>query len=277
MENNLSEFEKIKHINENGIEFWYARELMSVLGYKTWESFNKTILRAMISLDTTKMDTSEHFREVTKTSKMPNNATKNILDYQLTRYACYLAVQNGDPRKKEIALGQQYFALQTRKQELLENDLKYLTEDEKRLLVRESVTTENKKLFNSAQKSGVKNFGKFNNAGYSGLYNGETAEDIKRRKKLSKKENILDYMGSTELAANLFRITQTDERLKQGDINTEKEANQKHYDIGKKVRETMIEISNTKPEELPTPEKSVKEIEKENRKVLKDISKNKKR
>ena len=261
-------FEEIKHTDENGVEFWYARELMKVLEYTNWRNFNILIEKAKQSLESTEINVLEHFDANIKTIQMPKGATKEIEDYRLTRYACYIIMQNGNPRKKAIALGQQYFAIQTRKQEILEKDIEELTENEKRLLARSSVTTENKKLFASAQNVGVKNFATFNNAGYQGLYDGETAADIKERKKLSKNQNILDHMGSTELAANLFRITQTDEVLKTGKIQGQNKANQTHFNIGKKVRETMIEISGKKPEELPTPEKSINEIKKE-QKMLK--------
>ncbi len=261
-------FEEIKHTDENGVEFWYARELMKVLEYTNWRNFNILIEKAKQSLESTEINVLEHFDANIKTIQMPKGATKEIEDYRLTRYACYIIMQNGNPRKKAIALGQQYFAIQTRKQEILEKDIEELTENEKRLLARSSVTTENKKLFASAQNVGVKNFATFNNAGYQGLYDGETAADIKERKKLSKNQNILDHMGSTELAANLFRITQTDEVLKTGKIQGQNKANQTHFNIGKKVRETMIEISGKRPEELPTPEKSINEIKKE-QKMLK--------
>lgn len=261
-------FEEIKHTDENGVEFWYARELMKVLEYTNWRNFNILIEKAKQSLESTEINVLEHFDANIKTIQMPKGATKEIKDYRLTRYACYIIMQNGNPRKKAIALGQQYFAIQTRKQEILEKDIEELTENEKRLLARSSVTTENKKLFASAQNVGVKNFATFNNAGYQGLYDGETAADIKERKKLSKNQNILDHMGSTELAANLFRITQTDEVLKTGKIQGQNKANQTHFNIGKKVRETMIEISGKRPEELPTPEKSINEIKKE-QKMLK--------
>lgn len=261
-------FEEIKHTDENGVEFWYARELMKVLEYAKWGNFKKVIDKAVASIESTDNTVLDHIADVSKMVDIGSDTKREIEDMKLTRYACYIIVQNGDPRKKAIALGQQYFAIQTRKQEILEKDIEELTENEKRLLARSSVTTENKKLFASAQNVGVKNFSTFNNAGYQGLYDGETAADIKERKKLSKNQNILDHMGSTELAANLFRITQTDEVLKTGKIQGQNKANQTHFNIGKKVRETMIEISGKRPEELPTPEKSINEIKKE-QKMLK--------
>jgi len=244
-------FEEIKQVDENGIEFWYARDLMSILEYSKWGNFVKVINKAKLSLENTDITESEHFADVGKTIQMPKNATKEIHDVKLTRYACYLIVQNADPRKKAIALGQRYFAIQTRKQELYEKNIKELSEDDKRLLARESITKENKNLFSSAKNVGVENFGKFNNAGYQGLYDGETAEDIKKRKKLNKKEQV----------------------LKRGKVKGESEATQTHFNVGVKVRETMIEISETKPEELPTPEKSIKEIQKEKRLLDKENKK----
>lgn len=258
-------FEEIKHIDENGDEFWYARELMGILEYLKWGNFIKVINKAKLSLKNTDITESKHFADVGKTIQMPKNATKEISDIKLTRYACYLIVQNADPRKKSVALGQQYFAIQTRKQELAETDFEELSEDDRRLKLREDVKDFNKKLAKEAKNVGVQNFGKFQNFGYKGLYNGETADDIKKRKNLNEKEQILDHMGSTELAANYFRITQTEERLKKGDIQGEDKANNTHFNIGKKVRETMIEISGTKPEELSTPEKSIKQLQKENK------------
>lgn len=266
-------FEEIKHIDENGIEFWYARDLMGILEYSKWVNFVKVINKAKLSLENTDIATSDHFAGVGKMVQIGSNSERQVDDIKLTRYACYLIVQNADPRKKSVALGQQYFAIQTRKQELSEKNIKELSEDDKRLLARESITKENKNLFSSAKNVGVENFGKFNNAGYQGLYDGETAEDIKKRKNLNKKEQILDHMGSTELAANLFRITQTDEVLKRGEVKGESEATQTHFNVGVKVRETMIEISGTKPEELPTPEKSIKEIQKEKRLLDKENKK----
>lgn len=196
---NEKTFEDIKHIDENGIEYWLARELQEILGYTKWSNFLNVIEKAKNSVETSEIEVSDHFADVGKTIKMPKGAEKIIPDIMLTRYACYLIVQNGDPRKKMIALGQQYFAIQTRKQELSDREFEELSEDERRLLLRSDVKGFNKKLFKAAQDCGVDNFGKFQNAGYKGLYNGETASDIKKRKNLKKNEEILDYMGSTEL------------------------------------------------------------------------------
>ena len=196
---NEKTFEDIKHIDENGIEYWLARELQEILGYTKWSNFLNVIEKAKNSVETSEIEVSDHFADVGKTIKMPKGAEKIIPDIMLTRYACYLTVQNGDPRKKMIALGQQYFAIQTRKQELSDREFEELSEDERRLLLRSDVKGFNKKLFKAAQDCGVDNFGKFQNAGYKGLYNGETASDIKKRKNLKKNEEILDYMGSTEL------------------------------------------------------------------------------
>ena len=264
---NQKTFEDIKHIDNNGIEYWLARELQEVLDYKEWRNFLKVIDKARTSVETSDINILDHFVDVNKIVKA-GATSKNIGDIMLTRYACYLIVQNGDPRKKMIALGQQYFAIQTRKQEIEEKDFEELSEDERRLLLRSDVRGFNKKLAKAAQNCGVENFGRFQNAGYKGLYDGETAADIKQRKNLKKNEDILDHMGSTELAANFFRITQTEERLKKGDIKGQEKADKTHYNIGKKVRETMKEISGVLPEELPTPEKSIKQIEKE-KKLLK--------
>ena len=258
-------FDDIKHINEFGNEYWEARELMLVLGYLKWGNFKKVIDKAKITCEISNNQVNEHFANVGKVLNVGNNAKMNIEDYHLSRYACYLIVQNADSRKKAVALGQTYFAVQTRKMELTEEAFSKLTEDEKRLYNRTTVKNKNKFLFDTAKAAGVENYGKFNNYGYRGLYNGETAQDIAKRKGIDpKKEDILDYMGSTELGANLFRITQTDEVLKNKNINNEQDACNIHHSVGQAVRQTIKKVGGTMPEALPTPEKSIKEIEKEN-------------
>ena len=269
IDKNNKSFEEIKHIDENGVEFWYARELMPVLQYSNWQNFEKIIDKAKISCENSGISVFEHFIDVNKLSKRANNAEVEIKDYELTRYACYLIAQNGDSRKKVIALAQTYFAVQTRKQEITEKEYSMLTEDEKRFYQRNLTKKGNYSLNQTAKKAGVKNFDKFHNSGYKGLYNGETADDIAKRKGLRYREDILDNMGSEELAANLFRITQTESRLKKDNIKTEKEANSTHYEVGKKVRKAIADIGGTMPEDLPTPKKSLKQLEKEKNKMLK--------
>ena len=190
----------------------------------------------------------EHFANVGKTIKMPKGAEKIIQDYKLTRYACYIIAQNGDSRKKVIALAQTYFAVQTRKQEISEKEYNLLTEDEKRFYQRNLTKKGNYSLNQTAKKAGVKNFDKFHNAGYKGLYNGETADDIAKRKGLRYREDILDNMGSDELIANLFRISQTEQKLKKDNIQGEKDANKTHYEVVKKVRKAIADIGGTMPE-----------------------------
>jgi len=241
--NNINEdnnfFENIKHVDENGVEYWYARELMPILQYSNWQNFEKIIDKAKKSCQNSDISVFEHFTDVSKTIKMPKGAEKTILDYKLTRYACYLIAQNGDSRKKVIALAQTYFAVQTRKQEISEKEYGMLTEDEKRFYQRDLTRKGNYSLNQTAKNAGVKNFDKFHNSGYKGLYNGETADDIAKRKGLRYREDILDNMGSEELAANLFRITQTESRLKRDKVDTERKACDTHNKIGKIVRNAI--------------------------------------
>ena len=268
LNNTENDFESIKHVDENGTEFWYARELMIMLDYSKWGNFKNVITKAKEACKGSNIAQDEHFADVGRVLKVGNNAEMQVDDIKLTRYACYLIAQNGDSRKRAIALAQTYFAVQTRKQELTRQEYEQLSEDEKRLYTRKNVKDKNKYLFDTAKLAGVKNYGKFNNYGYRGLYNGETAKDIANRKGISEKEDILDYMSSTELAANLFRITQTDEVLKNKNIDNEDDACKTHHNVGQAVRQTIKRIGGTMPEDLPTPSKSTKEIEKEKQKQL---------
>jgi len=262
-------FEDIKHIDENGIEYWYARELQLVLNYKEWRKFENVINKAKESCKNSEVSVFDHFVDVDKMVQIGSGAERKKKDYKLTRYACYLIAQNGDSRKKVVALAQTYFAIQTRKQEINEKEYSSLTEDEKRFYQRNLTKKGNYSLNQTAKNAGVKNFDKFHNAGYKGLYNGETADDIAKRKGLRYREDILDNMGSDELIANLFRISQTEQKLKKDNIQSEKEANKAHYEVGSKIRKTIKELGGTMPEELPTPKKSLKQLEKENKKALK--------
>ena len=260
-------FEEIKHIDKNGLEYWEARELMSVLEYSKWENFHKVIKRAMIACDASNNNVNDCFPEVRKSIISGKGKESLIIDYHLSRYACYLIVQNANPKKKSVALGQTYFAVQTRRMEITEEEYGNLSEDEKRLYRRKQTRDGNKILYKVAKEKGVKNFDRFTNAGYKGLYNGETANDIAKRKKLRYREDILDNMGSVELGANIFRITQTEALLEKQKEPNEKVATDTHYKVGKAVRETIEKLGGTMPEELPTPKKSIKELQKEQSKI----------
>ncbi len=269
---NNSIFEDIKHIDEYGNEFWYARELQKVLEYKDWRNFKKVIDKAKESCINSRFNLNEQLVEVNKLSKRNNNAIVNIQDYKLSRYICYLIVQNADPSKEVIALGQTYFAIQTRKQEITMQEYDSLSEDEKRLYQRRLTKQGNYTLQKVAASAGVKNMAEFHNAGYRGLYNGETADDIFKRKKLRYREDILDNMNEDELVANLFRINQTKQKLLRDKIKGEKEARDTHYEVGKKVRKAIADIGGMMPEDMPNPDKSLKELEKRakaNRKAIK--------
>lgn len=259
-------FESIKHIDQNGNEYWYARELSKVLEYRDWRNFQKVVDKAIISAKNSVSDNGDWLVEVNKPIKTGKGKEELIKDYKLSRYICYLIVQNADSSKEVVALGQTYFAVQTRKQELLE-EYNLLPEDDKRLKSRKEIRTGNRTLSITAINAGVKNLDKFHNAGYKGLYNGETADDIAKRKKLRYREEILDNMGSDELAANLFRISQINQKLIRDNIKGEKDSNSAHYEVGKKVRKAIADIGGIMPEDMPLPNKSLKAIEKKNNNV----------
>ena len=261
-------FEDIKHIDEEGDEYWYARELQRVLGYSQWRRFKNTVSKAKTSCNNSNVRVEDHFANVGKMINLGKGGTRNINDYKLSRYACYLIAQNGDSRKKTIALAQTYFAIQTRKQELSEKEYSMLTEDEKRFYQRNLTRKGNYSLNMVARNVGVRNFDKFHNAGYKGLYGGETANDIAKRKKLRYREDILDNMNEDELVANLFRINQTKQKLLKDKVQGESNASDIHYEVGKKVRKAIKDIGGTMPEDMPTSKKSLKELEKENKKLI---------
>ena len=271
LEVNNNMFENIKHIDEFGNEFWYARELMLLLEYSKWQNFHNVIKISIEACRLSKYNPLDQFTEVSKLIIGGKGNKQKVIDYKLSRYACYLIVQNCDPRKKSVALGQTYFAIQTRKQELTEKQYSDLSEDEKRMYQRSLTKKGNYSLNQAAKQAGVKSFDKFHNSGYKGLYNGETADDIAKRKKLRYREDILDNMGSDELIANLFRISQTEQKIKKDKITTEKAANDIHYNIGKNIRDVIIKNGGIVPEKLPTPQKSLKELERNNKNMIQEM------
>ena len=267
-------FEDIKHIDEYGNEYWFARDLQKVLEYKDWRNFLKVLDKAKEACCNSRFNVDEQLVEVNKLSKRNNNAIVNIQDYKLSRYICYLIVQNADPSKEVVALGQTYFAIQTRKQEITEQEYDSLSDDEKRFYQRKLTRQGNYTLQKAASSAGVKNMAEFHNAGYKGLYNGETADDIFKRKKLRYREDILDNMNEDELVANLFRINQTKQKLLRDNVQGENNAKNVHYEVGKKVRKAIADIGGMMPEDMPTPKNSLKELERE-KKQLTDKKKRK--
>ena len=263
-------FENIKHTDENGTEFWYARELQKALEYTEYGKFLPVIEKAVEACRKTGFDEGNHFAHVSEMVRIGSGAERKMDSYKLSRYACYLIVMNGDPRKEVIALGQTYFAVKTRQKEISDAATQ-LSEDEKRLAIRDEVTVRNKFLASSAKAAGVEtpvDYAVFQNRGYQGLYNGLGMKDIHKRKGLKKNEQILDHMGATELAANLFRITQTDDKLRRENIKGKEKANEAHFAVGKKVRQTIAELGGTMPENLPTPKISAKKLKQERKKAI---------
>jgi DNA-damage-inducible protein D len=253
-------FEDIKKVDENGVEYWEARELMPMLGYEKWQTAEELIARAARACANSEQDLDDHFTVTSKMVKIGLDSVRKVVDNRLSRYACYLIAQNGDPKKQEIALAQTYFAIQARKQEVFDQ----LSADEKRLFIRKDVADHNKKLMSTAKRAGVTKFGSFNDAGYLGLY-GMHLSDIEKKKSIKKGE-LLDRAGSTELAANLFRITQTDDKINKEKITGDSAATKTHLMVGGKVRQAIKDIGGTMPESLP-PEKHIKQIKKDSKKL----------
>ena len=267
-------FEDIKHIDEYDNEYWLARDLQKVLEYKDWRNFKKVIDKAIMSANNSIQGNEDWVVEINKPITTGKGKQEFIKDYKLSRYICYLIVQNADPSKEVVALGQTYFAVQTRKQEITEQEYDSLSEDEKRLYQRKLTRRGNYTLQKVASSAGVKNMAEFHNVGYRGLYNGETADDIFKRKKLRYREDILDNMNEDELVANLFRINQTKQKLIRDNVQGEDNAKNVHYEVGKKVRKAIADIGGMMPEDMPTPKKSLKELEKERKRLESKTSKN---
>lgn len=270
-------FERIRQVGSAGEEYWFARELAPLLEYQDWRNFVQVVEKAKIACTQSGHEVPDHFGDVTKMVQIGSSAKRPIADFRLSRYACYLIVQNGDPSKPVIANGQTYFALQTRRQELAEaSRFRKLSEDGRRLMLRGELTEHNKALTAAAKSAGVEtalDYAVFQDHGYKGLYGGLGAKDIHVSKGLKRSQKILDHMGSTELAANLFRATQTEEKLRRENVQGKKQANQTHFQVGAKVRQTIADLGGTMPEKLPTPEKSIKQIEREQRQLQNDSDK----
>lgn len=273
----LPNFDAIRHLDDDGREYWFARELYPLLGYSRWQRFQAVIEKAKTACKSLKINDSDHFTNLGKMVDLGSGSSREIDDVALSRYACYLIVQNGDPSKPVIAAGQTYFAVQTRRQELADEEaFAQLDEDQKRLFLRREMKEHNKRLSDAAHDAGVvepRDYAIFQNHGYKGLYGGLNRKDIHERKGLKKSQEILDHMGHEELAANLFRATQTEAKLRREHIVGKREANQAHYSVGKEVRETIKRLGGTMPEDLPTPEKSIKQLEREERKRLELLEK----
>jgi DNA-damage-inducible protein D len=269
-----SPFEAIRRVNDDGTEYWSARDLSKILGYTLWQKFKNVVEKAQEACQNSGQAVSDHFIHMDKMVKIGSGAQRKTENYHLSRYACYLIVQNADPSKPIVALGQTYFAVQTRRQELAD-ELVALPEDQKRLVLRSEMAIFNSQLAEAAQQAGVvkaKDFAIFQDHGYMGLYGGLRAKDIHMRKSLNKNQEILDYMGSEELADNIFRAAQTDAKLRRERITRKEQANRTHHEVGRKVRQTIKELGGTMPEDLPTPEESIQQLQQKEQKQLKQGS-----
>ncbi len=267
-------FESIKHIDENGVEYWTSRSLWKILEYTEYRHFLPVIEKAKIACENSGQKVEDHFEDILEMIVIGKGGERQVDSVKLSRYACYLIVQNADPSKTIVAQGQTYFAIQTRIAEVQQmKEYQELTsEEEKRLFLRSELLQHNSQLASAAKDAGVidsRDYAIFQNYGYQGLYGGMTAKDIHARKGLKKNQKILDHMGSTELAANLFRATQTEEKLRRENIKGKQEANMTHYEVGAKVRQTIKELGGTMPENLPV-EESIKVVERKRQKQLKE-------
>lgn len=267
-------FEQIRMESEDGGEYWSARDLAKVLGYSKWEKFKNAIERAEIACENSGQRVEEHFLHTTRVSTFGRGGQREIEDVHMSRYGCYLLVQNADPTKPAVAMGQTYFAVQTRRQEQADefaDQLAGLTEDQRRLYLRGEISVYNRRLAEAANTAGVIepiDFAIFTDHGYMGLYGGLKSRDIQKRKGLKPSQHILDHMSGTELAANLFRVTQTEDKLRREDIRGKTQANQTHYEVGRKVRQTIQELGGSPPEDLPVPDESVQQLRRKEEKRL---------
>lgn len=273
-------FESIKHIDENGVEYWTSRSLWKVLEYSEYRNFLPVIEKAKIACENSGQRIENHFEDILEMVEIGSGAERALDSVKLSRYACYLIVQNADPSKTIVAQGQTYFAIQTRIAEVQQmKEYQALSdEEEKRLFLRAELQKHNSELASAAKDAGVidsRDYAIFQNFGYQGLYGGMTAKDIHARKGLKQSQKILDHMGSTELAANLFRATQTEEKLRRENIKGKQKANMTHYEVGAKVRQTIKELGGTMPEDLPTVE-NIKAVEKKKQKLLETKASNNK-
>lgn len=263
----ITQFEEASQVDDEGVEYWLARDLQKLLGYLEYRNFQPVIAKAIEACRSSGQPVENHFVHVHEMVEIGSNAERQISDYKLTRYASYLIAQNGDSRKKPIAFAQTYFAIQTRRQEVQDSEArqyKPLTEEAKRLLLRDEIKTHNKNLASAAKTAGVispLDFAMFQTFGYKGLYGGLDKSGIQKRKGLKGKENILDHMGSTELAANLFRATQTEDKLRREGTKGKLKANQLHFDVGKRVRQTIRDLGGSMPENL-APAENIEKVEK---------------
>lgn len=267
--NDKSVFEQVRQTDGAGNEFWSARDLAKILEYSEYRHFLPVVERAKESCSNSGQQVADHFEDVLEMIDLGKGAQRSVESVKLSRYACYLIVQNADPSKEVVAAGQTYFAVQTRLQEIqqMEAYKRLTTEDEKRLFLRNELARHNTHLASAAKSAGVVDpldYAIFQNHGYMGLYGGLDAKGIHKRKGLKKSQGILDHMGSTELAANLFRATQTEDKLRRENIKGKEQANQTHYNVGRKVRKTIEELGGTMPENLP-PAESIKKLEKASR------------